>query len=308
MCRQRLLTFAKSDFWEAPPFPSVVAVDQKLMGEIMEAAKILQKPDGWHDNRRTGLGGSDANIIMSGDPQAVLALWEEKTGRREPEDLSRVLPVQMGSWTEPLNRHWYEMITGREVVTPGIEFRHPQFDFMRCEVDGVTSTEADETAVFEAKHINAFGKIEDAVVRYMPQLHHNMACGQFSWVVLSVFQGTQKYEYFEIERDDLYMVSLLDAEGSFWRAVQNDTPPIGIAHVEPPRPEQMREADMTGNNEWASNADDWLGNKNAAKVFEKAGKALKGLMEPDMSRAFGHGVEIARAKNGSLRIKETKEC
>ena len=191
----------------------------------MDVALQLAKPDGWHENRRTALGGSDANIIMSGDDAKLLALWEQKTGRREPEDLSRVLPVQMGSWTEPLNRHWYTMTTGRDVVTPGIEFRHPQFEFMRCEADGVTTTAADHSAIFEAKHINAFGKIDDAVANYMPQLHHNMACAGIRWAVLSIFQGTQKYEHFEIERDDTYMVSLLDAEETFWRAVESDTPP-----------------------------------------------------------------------------------
>ena len=33
-------------------------------------------------------------------------------------------------------------------------------------------------------------------------------------------------------------------------------------------------------------------------------KELKALVEDDVSRAFGHGVEIKRAKNGNLSIKE----
>lgn len=269
----------------------------------MDAAAILAKPDGWHENRRAGLGGSDANIIMSGDPAAILRLWEEKTGRREPEDLSLVLPVQMGSWTEPLNRHWYTLTTAREVVTPGINFRHCENDFMRCEVDGVTQTEAGEPAIFEAKHINAFGNIDDAVARYMPQLHHNMACGGVGWVILSIFQGTQKYQYFEIERDEVYMVSLLDAEESFWRAVEANTPPMGIVTSAAPTPDKMREVDMSESNEWGALAPDWLDNQAARKKFDKAERALKALMEPDMRRAWGHGIEICRAKNGALSIK-----
>ena len=43
--------------------------------------------------RRKGLGGSDAAKIVAGDWHA---LWLDKTGRVEPEDLSAVWPVQLG--------------------------------------------------------------------------------------------------------------------------------------------------------------------------------------------------------------------
>ena len=56
--------------------------------------------------RRQGVGGSDANVLMSGDGAAILALWEEKRGAGEPEDLTGKLPVMLGSWTEEFNRQW----------------------------------------------------------------------------------------------------------------------------------------------------------------------------------------------------------
>ena len=40
----------------------------------------------WHAARRLGLGGSDANTIMGGDPDRLIALWREKRGEAEPED------------------------------------------------------------------------------------------------------------------------------------------------------------------------------------------------------------------------------
>ena len=46
------------------------------------------------------IGGSDAVRIMEGDWHT---LWKEKTGRQEPKDLSRVLPVQLGILSETLN-------------------------------------------------------------------------------------------------------------------------------------------------------------------------------------------------------------
>jgi predicted phage-related endonuclease len=64
-------------------------------------------------DRRSFIGGSDARVIMGSDLAALLWLWKAKRGEVEPEDLSKNLLVQLGSATEPLNRHWYEQNTGQ---------------------------------------------------------------------------------------------------------------------------------------------------------------------------------------------------
>jgi len=66
--------------------------------------------------RREGVGGSDANIILSGDPDRIHKLWREKRGQADPEDLSSILPVMLGSWTEAFNRQWYEQKFGLKVT------------------------------------------------------------------------------------------------------------------------------------------------------------------------------------------------
>lgn len=265
------------------------------------------KPQEWHDARKLGIGGSDANILLSGDAQRILFLWEEKLGRREPEDLSWVLPVQMGSATEDLNAAFYQHTTARAVTDRNVSRQHASRTYMRCELDGLTTTEAGAPAIFEAKHVNAFSTIEDVVQRYMPQLHHNMHVAGVGHAVLSVFVGTLKHEIYEVAMDDFYLAALLDAEEDFWRCVEGETAPEGCEP--PPAPvafETLREVDMTGSNEWASSALDWLANKDAAKKFEKAAKDIKALVKPDMGRAFGNGIQVKRAKNNSLTISAEK--
>src|SRR6478672_6201404 len=65
--------------------------------------------------RRQFIGGSDANIILCGEPERVLRLWREKRGEEAAEDLTKVLPVMLGSWTEAFNRQWFERQTGQQV-------------------------------------------------------------------------------------------------------------------------------------------------------------------------------------------------
>ena len=43
---------------------------------------------GTRRDRRSFIGGSDARIVMGDDEAALLRLWKEKRGEREPEDLS----------------------------------------------------------------------------------------------------------------------------------------------------------------------------------------------------------------------------
>ena len=91
-----------------------------------------------HAFRRLGIGGSDANTIMGGDPEKILRLWQEKRGEVEPEDLSGKLAVRMGSFTEAFNIVWFQEQTGKVVTSNGDQRVHPEHDWMRCTLDGET--------------------------------------------------------------------------------------------------------------------------------------------------------------------------
>jgi len=86
--------------------------------------------------RRAGIGGSDANTILSGDVERILRLWREKRGEAEGEDLSDVLQVMLGSLTEAFNRQWYQRQTGNVVVDAGAVATCPIHDWRRCKFDG----------------------------------------------------------------------------------------------------------------------------------------------------------------------------
>jgi predicted phage-related endonuclease len=249
------------------------------------------------------VGGSDATDIVSGDPRRVEQRRLEKLGRVEPEDLSRVLPVVMGSHTEALNLDWFERETGLTVSREGesvISATHP---WRACTLDGMAS----DGAVVQAKHVNAFSKDEEVVQRYMAQLHHEMDVTGADAAYLTVFVGTQRWDCWRIERDPGYAAKLLELEALFWTCVEQDRVWPGAEPVEPPpMPGKLREVDMDGSNEWGAFAADWLECGDAAKRHRTASEGLKKLVEPDVGLAFGAGIEIKRDKRGSLRIGELK--
>lgn len=262
--------------------------------------------------RREGLGGSDANTLMSGDPARILGLWEEKTGQVEAENLDDVLPVQMGNATEDFNRYWFTRSTGYAVTRARERVVSQTLPFMMCNLDGVVPFCPDpipkgEPAYFDAKHVNQYSKIDAVVQKYMGQMHHNGHVLGMNWAILSVFIGTMNYEWVPIQLDPFYTATLIETEKKFWDCVQTMTPPGDLpAPISPALPEKFRTVDMTGSNEWADAAFTWSQNKVAAKCFDHAEKNIKLLTEFDVGEAFGHGIKVTRAKNGALTIREMK--
>ena len=253
--------------------------------------------------RNRGVGGSDANTILSGDPERVLRLWQEKRGEAEPEDLSGRLSVVLGCWTEDFNRQWYEKLSGNRIIDAGAQFTCSEYRWRKCTLDGVVEGSG---AVFEAKHTNSFVKAEEVLERYMPQLQHNMAAAKADRAVLSVIFGNAKYEMFEVAADWLYQLDLLNAEKAFWNAVLSGEPPVAVEAPPAPRPIATRELSFEGNNAWAAAAAEWLETSKAEKTHASACKSLKELLDDDVRRAFGHGIEAKRSKAGAVTIRELK--
>lgn len=251
--------------------------------------------------RSKGIGGSDANILLSGDAVRILELWRIKRGEEIAEDLSGVIPVMLGCWTEPFNRQWYERVSGKVVHVPTQPFVCAEYEWRRCTVDGLIDPEG---AVFEAKHTSAFAKTEEVLERYMPQLQHNMAVTNRDRAVLSVIFGNHKYEMFEIAADWLYQQELFEVEAAFWDCVLTGREPIAAEVPPAPKPIGVREICFEGHNAWAFAAVDWLDFRDSAKKHAAAAGSLKSLIEDDVARAFGHGVEAKRSKSGAITIKE----
>ncbi len=133
----------------------------------MLSNNVQLKPD-----RQYFVGGSDARVIMGGDEDALIRLWQEKRGEAPPADLSGELIVQLGLATEQLNLAWYERNTGHRIRHRQAWKRHASIVWMAATLDGLV----EETgAVFEAKFMLPWSFSEQAAAdKHMAQLQHNM--------------------------------------------------------------------------------------------------------------------------------------
>ena len=253
-------------------------------------------------NRRSFIGGSDARIIMGDDEAALLRLWQEKRGEIEPEDLSGDLLVQLGTVTEPLNRHWYEKNTGQVVVgraAAGVSCRAP--------LDGGNPRRQDRghrRRVRGQVHAALEFLGRGAAEKHMAQLQHNMWVTASRTAVLSIITGGGKWVEMTIPADPLYQHLLLTAERKFWRCVETGEPPR-LFGIEPPRPrvEAVRTVDMSGSNAWAEFANLYRLTRPAALDHDRAKAELKALVPEDAREAAGHGVRAKRSKSGAISFE-----
>jgi predicted phage-related endonuclease len=268
---------------------------------------VTHGPD-WHERRRQGIGGSDANVLANGTPEDVDKLYRVKIGEQEPDDLTGKLQVMLGAWTEPLNAWWFQRQTGRSVTDKGRTEQHADHPFMLASLDGLTTTQGGAPAYFEAKHVNAWSKPEDVAQRYMPQLHHVMAVMGLDHAVLSLLIGTDKWDVFEVAADPFYTADLIEREAQFWRSVETKTPPhdLPVAPEAPPISE-YRTVSMEGDNQWADAAARWIETKDAAKRHKTAHDELRNMIPADVGHAEGHGMLAKRDRRGRLTLKESTQ-
>ncbi len=253
-------------------------------------------------SRNDFIGGSDARTIMGTDEAALVQLWREKRGDAQPEDLSDVLMVQLGTVTEDLNRRWYERNTGNAVTNVQRRIQHSIHKWMAATLDGLIDPGG---AVFEAKFMLPWTFSEEAAAaKHMAQLQHNMWVANARSAVLSIITGGGKWVEINVHADPLYQHLLLTAEKKFWRCVMSGEEPR-LFGVEPPRPrlEAVRIVDMSASNSWAELAATFRRTRPAFQEHEAAKADLKKLVAEDAKEAAGHGLRAKRSKSGAVSFE-----
>jgi len=240
--------------------------------------------------------------LMAGDEQKILSEWMRIVEHPDyvAEDLSGVWPVRFGSFIEAFALDWHQMKTGQALTHRGLWVPHPQFPHVGSTLDAYRT---DDDSVIDCKAPGRWRKLEDVIDYYPGQLVVQRACTQARRAALLVVHGGDEPKEYEVGWDDAYEGEVWSRIDWFWQRVESLQPPCAIPAAKVPVP-AVRQVDMQGSNEWATFAHGWLVTRDAAKTNAEAAKALKGMVEEDVAKAFGHGVLVTRSRAGALTIKQ----
>lgn len=182
--------------------------------------------DEWLEERRKGIGGSDAAAIVGLNPYATpFSVWADKTGRSKPKKDTEAMR-QGRDLEQYVADRWMEA-TGKKCRRRTQILRNKEYPFAHANVDRWV---VGENAGLECKTTNMMNlkKFKDGKeypdTYYCQCMHYMAVTGADRWYLSVVVLGQGYYE-FTIERDEEEIKALMDVEREFWEFVKTDTAP-----------------------------------------------------------------------------------
>ncbi len=202
----------------------------------------------WIKLRATGIGASDSGTIIGVNRwKSNQALYREKVGLSEPEDISNKPQVQLGHDEEPLIRALFALENPRyEVIyeSPYKMIFHSTHEFLFCTPDGeLIERDTGRKGILEIKTTEIKrseqwaewdGRIPDT---YYAQICHQLNATGWEFAILKARIRYYKdgelriaERQYTIEREEAKedMEYLLEKEIDFWKSVQEKKCPALI--------------------------------------------------------------------------------
>ena len=184
------------------------------------------------ENRKNGLGATDAAVIMGLSPyKTPYELWLEKTSRKEEEAILTDCRLRL--------RHAHEETIAREYATQKeVKLKrvnqtvyHPRFDFMLCHLDRVVI--GGKKKIVECKSSSGFMRplwgesgSDQAPLHYILQVQHQLACWQAEEADIAALIDIDDYRIYPIPRNEKIISRIESACERFWHEhVLTDIPP-----------------------------------------------------------------------------------
>ena len=204
----------------------------------------------WLSGRMNGIGGSDASAVVGMNPyKSNIDLFEEKIGRRIPEDISNKLCVVYGKLAEAPIRELFRL-DYPEYQVEHHDFRilqSIQHPFMQASLDGELTDQDGRRGILEIKTTNILQSMQrekwnDRIPDnyYIQVLHYLLVTG-YEFVVLRAHLNTDwggekrtAVKHYFIEREEVQedLDMLLEEEKKFWAYVESGRkPPLILPEI-----------------------------------------------------------------------------
>ncbi len=211
---------------------------------------VLKTHEDWLKNRIHGIGGSEISAVIGENPYlSNVELWEYKTGRQKPEDISDKPYVKYGTNAEYHLRGLFRLDFPQFKVeyVENNSWRNDKYPWALASLDGWITDEDGRKGVLEIKTTEILQSMQkekwkDQIpMNYYCQVLFYMAVIEADFAVLKAqlkteFDGVPylQTKHYHIERADVQDdIDYLMREGeAFWEYVKNDTrPPLKLPTI-----------------------------------------------------------------------------
>ena len=161
----------------------------------------------WLEARKSTIGGSEVAAILGiSEYQTPYQLWEVKTGRRVPADLSENQAVIFGNLLEDVIADEFSRRTGRKVLRDNFIRKHPQYPFLTGNIDRIITAGESKLGrgILEIKTVNGWTfkewemKVPEA---YYCQIQHYMGLTGYEYGAFAILVDGRRLEIIEVKAD-----------------------------------------------------------------------------------------------------------
>lgn len=210
----------------------------------------LKSREEWLEKRTSYIGGSDASCVVGMNPYKTnVELWEQKTGRREAENIDGNPFVEYGRNAEEYLRELFALDFPKYEVNyiDNNIWLNDKYPFGHASLDGWLTDEIGRFGVLEIKTTNILQSIQKEKWNhripdnYYIQVLHYMIITEADFAIL---KAQLKYDYdgeiflttkhYQIERAEVLddIEYLIKAEEQFYKAIKDDKrPPLLLPDI-----------------------------------------------------------------------------
>ena len=208
-------------------------VTMKNFPIVAEPQPIEERSDDWHEQRLSGIGGSEAAAVLGYSKWATpLDVWAKKTGLEDSDNDS---PVMLrGRIREPQIIQEYANVTGRTIYKAE-NLTHPEYLFIHANFDGLIPGDR----IIEAKTAQAFSRdwgdpgSEDIPTEYYLQCQHYMLVATALKLIpednpicdIFVSIGGEPIQIYTIKGLPELWAVMIQKYRAFWELVEKRIPP-----------------------------------------------------------------------------------
>ena len=212
--------------------------------------RVLGSHEEWLENRMRGIGGSEISAVIGQNPYMDnVTLWELKTGRRQPEDISDKPFVQYGNQAERHLRGLFRLDFPQFAVdyVENNSFINSKYPWAQASLDGWMTDQNGRRGVLEIKTTEILQSMQkerwnkQVPMNYYCQVLFYMAVVEADFSVIkaqlkTVFNGIPylQTKHYPIERADVQddIDYMMERGERFWEYVKRDErPPLVLPDV-----------------------------------------------------------------------------
>lgn len=272
------------------------------------------------EQRKGGIGGSDAGAIMGLNPyKSAVEVYLEKIGQMEDKEDNEAM--YWGRTLEEVVAREYARRTGNKVRRVNRMLTHPEHSWMIANIDREILTDERGVGVLECKTANQYMADqwkEGVPEAYLLQLMHYLAVTNYAWGSIAVLIGGRDFRIYDFERDYELIEMMILKESEFWHEhVLKEVPPattgIDTTVLAKLYPKDNGELITLDDAELGSSIQTWLSSSAAIKAAEKKKKDAAAKIQAAMGEAAkaiyqkpgepAYGISWTQVK-GRLRFNE----